>query len=51
MPVYLAREEIRFIWSALTHYAMQGHVRSWSSNGQKLHVNIIEKFEQSLKCM
>ena len=51
MPVYLTREEISLIWSALTYYSIQGHVRSWSSNGQKLHWNIIEKFEQVLKCM
>lgn len=51
MPVYLTREEIRLIWAALTDYNLTGGVRGWSSNGHKLHHNIIDKFEQALKCM
>ena len=51
MPVYLTREEIRLIWAALSYYNLTGGVRSWSSNGQKLHHSIVDKFEQALKCM
>jgi hypothetical protein len=51
MPVYLTREEIRLIWAALSHYNLSGGVRGWSSNGHKLHRNIIDKFEQAIKCM
>ena len=51
MPVYLTREEIRLIWVALADYNITGGIRSWSSNGHKLHHSIIEKFEQVLKCM
>jgi hypothetical protein len=51
MPVYLTREEIRLIWAALTDYNLSGGVRCWSSNCHKLHRNIIDKFEQAIKCM
>jgi hypothetical protein len=51
MPVNLSREEISLLWFALRYYASSGHVESWSSDGKKLHKNIIEKFEQALKWM